>query len=142
VESTVFDLAASAIYRPGAVTAAMISRIIWNEVRVVTTADAGAGSAGQVSPGMGMRHYAPRARLVLVEGQREMLEEIGKHVGAEVGVMLPDDWERGAAEILFRWGPWGDAEILARLLYFGLRNLDERGATVIVCPVLEKAARS
>jgi L-threonylcarbamoyladenylate synthase len=155
VESTVFDLAASAIYRPGAVTAAMISRIIWNEVRVVTTADAGAGSAGQVSPGMGMRHYAPRARLVLVEGQREMLEEIGKHVGAEVGVMLPDDWERGAAEILFRWGPWGDAEILARLLYFGLRNLDERGAKVIVCPVpamdglgealrdrLEKAARS
>jgi L-threonylcarbamoyladenylate synthase len=69
--------------------------------------------------------------------------------------MLPDDWERGAAEILFRWGPWGDAEILARLLYFGLRNLDERGAKVIVCPVpamdglgealrdrLEKAARS
>jgi L-threonylcarbamoyladenylate synthase len=68
--------------------------------------------------------------------------------------MLPDDWDRGAAELLFRWGPWGDAELLARLLYFGLRNLDERGAKVIVCPVptmgglgealrdrLEKAAR-
>jgi len=68
--------------------------------------------------------------------------------------MLPDDWNGGAAKILFRWGPWGDAEILARLLYFGLRNLDERGARVIVCPVpqmgglgealrdrLEKAAR-
>jgi L-threonylcarbamoyladenylate synthase len=158
VESTVLDLGARAIYRPGAVTAAMISRVIWDEVRVVTVAE---GSADAVvpealpSPGMGMRHYAPRARVVLVKGQQEMLEEIAKHPGAEVGVMLPDDWDRGAAQVLFRWGPWGDAEILARLLYFGLRNLDERGAKVIVCPVpqmgglgealrdrLEKAARA
>jgi len=155
VESTVFDLAAKAIYRPGAVTAAMISRVIWDEVRVVGAEQVWSDPAAQASPGMGMRHYAPRARLVLVEGPREMLAEIAKHNGAEVGVMLPDDWERGAAEILFRWGPWGDAEILARLLYFGLRNLDERGAKVIVCPVpqmgglgealrdrLEKAAKS
>jgi L-threonylcarbamoyladenylate synthase len=155
VESTVFDLAARVIYRPGAVTAAMISRVIWDEVRVVEAAQVWSDPAAKPSPGMGMRHYAPRARLVLVDGPREMLAEIAKHPGAEVGVMLPDDWERGAAEILFRWGPWGDAEILARLLYFGLRNLDERGAKVIVCPLpqmgglgealrdrLEKAARS
>jgi L-threonylcarbamoyladenylate synthase len=104
---------------------------------------------------MGMRHYAPRARLVLVNGQRELLEEIAKHPGAEVGVMLPDGWERGGAEILFRWGAWDDAETLARLLFAGMRMLDERGAKVIVCPVpqmgglgealrdrLEKAARA
>ena len=156
VESTVFDLAAKAIYRPGAVTAAMISRVIWDEVRVVGATEVPSAGAPDAlpSPGMGMRHYAPRARLVLVEGQREMLAEIAKYPGAGVGVMLPDDWSGGAAKILFRWGPWGDAEILARLLYFGLRNLDERGAKVIVCPVppmgglgealrdrLEKAAR-
>ena len=157
VESTVFDLAAKAIYRPGAVTAAMITRVIWDEVRVVSAEEGVPGAVipeALPSPGMGMRHYAPRARMVLVSGQREMLEEVGKHPGAEVGVMLPDDWDRGAAELLFRWGPWGDAELLARLLYFGLRNLDERGAKVIVCPVptmgglgealrdrLEKAAR-
>ena len=138
VESTVFDLAAKAIYRPGAVTAAMITRVIWDEVRVVSAEEGVPGAVipeALPSPGMGMRHYAPRARMVLVSGQREMLEEVGKHPGAEVGVMLPDDWDRGAAELLFRWGPWGDAELLARLLYFGLRNLDERGAKVIVCPV-------
>jgi L-threonylcarbamoyladenylate synthase len=157
VESTVFDLAAKAIYRPGAVTAAMISRVIWDEVQVVTAAEVSGTDAPEAlpSPGMGMRHYAPRARVVLVAGQREMLAEISRHTGAAVGVMLPDDWNGGAAKILFRWGPWEDAEILARLLYFGLRNLDERGAKVIVCPVpqmggmgealrdrLEKAARS
>ena len=159
VESTVFDLGAKAIYRPGAVTAAMISRVMRDEVRVVGAVDLAGGAAGAPeglpSPGMGMRHYAPRARLVLVDGQQEMLEEIAKHPGAEVGVMLPDGWEFGSAAVQFRWGPWDDAEILARLLYFGLRNLDERGAKVIVCPVpqmgglgealrdrLEKAARA
>ena len=158
VESTVFDLGARAIYRPGAVTAEMITRVIGDDVRLVSAAGVPAESAAPESlpsPGMGIRHYAPRARLVLVEGQPEMLEEIGKHAGAEVGVMLPDEWNPGAAEVVFRWGPWGNAEILARLLYFGLRLLDERGVKVIVCPVpamgglgeamrdrLEKAARA
>jgi L-threonylcarbamoyladenylate synthase len=157
VESTVLDLGGRAIYRPGAVTAAMISEVIRDEVRVVSVESATAGSAAPealASPGMGIRHYAPQARLVLVKGQREMLEEIGKHSGAEVGVMLPDGWQFGAAAVQFRWGPWGDAEVLARLLYFGLRMLDQRGVKVIVCPVpamdglgdamrdrLEKAAR-
>jgi len=156
VESTVLDLAAKAIYRPGAVSAAMISRVIAEEVHVVAPTSSPAAPEALPSPGMGMRHYAPQARLVLVKGQGEMLEEIARHPGAEVGVMLPDDWEHGGAKVLFRWGPWRDAEVLARLLYFGLRNLDERGAKVIVCPVpamhgglgealrdrLEKAART
>ena len=36
VESTVFDLAARAIYRPGAISAAMLSKVIGEEVHVVT----------------------------------------------------------------------------------------------------------
>jgi L-threonylcarbamoyladenylate synthase len=157
VESTVLDVGARAIYRPGAVTAAMIAKVIGEEVRVVTAAEVSVAGEpeGLASPGMGMRHYAPQARLVLVEGQRELLEEIAKHQGSKVGVMLPDGWEFGTAGAVFRWGPWEDAEILARLLYLGLRMLDERGVQVIVCPVprmsglgdavrdrLEKAARS
>ena len=158
VESTVLDLAAKAIYRPGAVSAAMISRVIGEEVRVVSFDASSAGKAPQSlpSPGMGMRHYAPKARVVLVQGHKEMLEEIAKHSAADVGVMLPDDWDSGAAGVAFRWGPWREAEILARLLYFGLRMLDGRGVKIIVCPVplmtgglgdalrdrLEKAARA
>jgi L-threonylcarbamoyladenylate synthase len=174
VESTVLDLGARAIYRPGAVTAAMISDVIGDEVRVVAR-EAGASvpqaglkpqagfpmpQAGLMpqalpSPGMGMRHYAPRARLVLVQGQQELLAQIARHHGGDVGVMLPDGWSFGEAGVHFRWGPWGDAEILARLLYLGLRMLDARGVKVIICPVpamgglgealrdrLEKAART
>jgi L-threonylcarbamoyladenylate synthase len=137
VESTVFDVEAMSIYRPGAVTAAMLSSMLGGEVRVVAGAASVEDGEGAVSPGMGMRHYAPRARLVLVGGQRELLAEIGRHAAAEVGVMLPDGWSAGAAGAVFRWGPWGDAETLARLLFLGLRMLDGRGVKVIVCPVPE-----
>ena len=166
VESTVLDVAARAIYRPGAVTAAMIAEVIGEEVRVVSAAgvveeeaDSSAAlrndkGAGLASPGMGMRHYAPRARLVLAAGQEEMLREVANHAAAEVGVMLPDGWDAGGVGAVFRWGAWDDAETLARRLFAGLRTLDARGVKAIVCPLpaigglrdalrdrLEKAAR-
>jgi L-threonylcarbamoyladenylate synthase len=155
VESTVLDLDARAIYRPGAVTAEMISRVIGDEVRVVVAASVEERAPKALaSPGMGMRHYAPRARLVLVAGQEEMLREVANRAADEVGVMLPDGWNAGAAKNVFRWGDWEDAEALARLLFAGMRTLDERGVKAIVCPMpkmgglgealrdrLEKAAR-
>jgi L-threonylcarbamoyladenylate synthase len=71
-----------------------------------------------------------------------------------VGVMLPDGWDASGAAAVYEWGPWGDGEVLARRLFAGLRELDEVGVAVIVCPVpemggigaairdrLEKAAR-
>jgi len=120
VESTVLDVGAMAIYRPGAVTAAMISRVAGAEAKVVSGAEsAGEAAAPETlpaalpSPGMGMRHYAPRGRLVLVRDQREMAEALATHAGDDLGVFLPDDWKPGAARIVFRWGPWGNAEVPA-----------------------------
>jgi L-threonylcarbamoyladenylate synthase len=156
VESTVLDVAARAIYRPGAVTAAMLSRVIGEEVRVVAAAIVEESEPKALaSPGMGMRHYAPRARLMLVEGQEALLREVASHAADEVGVMLPDGWDAGVAGAVWRWGAWDDAETMARLLFAGLRMLDARGVKTIVCPVpemgglgdalrdrLEKAARA
>jgi L-threonylcarbamoyladenylate synthase len=136
VESTVLDVGAMAIYRPGAITAAMMASMLGCEVRVVGSVVEDTAE-GLASPGMGMRHYAPRARLVLVADQAEMLQAIGREAGGEVGVMLPDGWDAGDAGAIFRWGTWGAAEVLARWLFAGLRMLDERGVTVIVCPVPE-----
>ncbi len=117
------------------------------------------------SPGVGMRHYAPRARLTLVrdiaQSKRPVERSLVAAVNAAyeedgtVGVMLPDGWDASRASAVYRWGPWGDAEILARRLFAGLRELDDAGVSVIVCPVpevgglgeavrdrLEKAARA
>jgi L-threonylcarbamoyladenylate synthase len=92
-------------------------------------------SAAQPSPGLGSRHYAPNARLALVRGQAELAREIARHDSTRLGVMLPDGWDPGAAAVVFRWGPWDRADILARLLFTGLRMMDARGVEVIVCPV-------
>jgi L-threonylcarbamoyladenylate synthase len=136
VESTVFDVAARAIYRPGAVTAAMISQIIGGPVQLLRPrSEADAAELPSASPGMADRHYAPRAQLILAASQAEFAAEIAKHPPAELGVMLPDGWSAGNAAAIFRWGPWDNAEVLARLLYLGLRVLDDRGVKVIVCPV-------
>jgi L-threonylcarbamoyladenylate synthase len=157
VESTVLDVGAMMIYRPGAVTAEMISAVA-GEVRifVADSVSEGAAREGLPSPGVGLRHYAPRARLVLVEGEEEMREMVAglRGSGERVGVMLPDGWGLNLDAAKFQWGAWGDGEVLARRLFAGLRELDEAGVGVIVCPVpvggglgdalrdrLEKAAR-
>ena len=144
VESTVLDASRSpiGIYRPGAVTA--------EQIRAVAGAVETLGDGGRLeetptepmpSPGVGLRHYAPRARLVLVDGP---LGELGPRLGAavtnwpreRVGLMLPAEvpWAVSGT-ILYPWGRWTAPEELAKELYAGLRALDAQGCTVIVCPL-------
>ena len=147
VESTVLDCGQNpmVIYRPGAVTAEQIR----DAMRIGETAVAAferreleeTPREGLPSPGVGVRHYAPRARLVLVEGE---LVELGARLreaalrrpGERVGVMLPAEvagLNSGAVE--YAWGRWAAPEEMARQLYAGLRALDAEGCTVILCPV-------
>jgi L-threonylcarbamoyladenylate synthase len=90
-----------------------------------------------------MRHYAPRARLVLIDPlEQSELELSLRHPGQlelesskQVGLMLPDGWVALAGAHSFSWGGWTDPEALAHNLFTGLRDLDERGVDVIVCPL-------
>ena len=139
LESTVLDVGAKVIYRPGAITAAQIASVLGSEVTVFGDVVA-AEPRSLPSPGVGMRHYAPRARLVLVEGTISdgivtRLESVIDGFEAQVGVMLPTGWRPGAAMFVYPWGDWDTADELARRLFAGLRELDEAGATVIVCPL-------
>jgi L-threonylcarbamoyladenylate synthase len=154
------------IYRPGAVTIGDLELIV------------GAGGAqlyrppnrsaepveGLPSPGVGLRHYAPNARLILVQlpdKDRAPIELRLVHaideafeLDRKLGVMLPDGWNASCAHLTYRWGAWGAPDELASRLFAGLRQLDDAGADVIVCPVpqgggiaeairdrIEKAAR-
>jgi L-threonylcarbamoyladenylate synthase len=166
LESTVVgpdeaDDYAMLVYRPGGVTMEMLEAVGGSGGFGVFQASAEAGRSPESlpSPGVGIRHYAPRARLVLVSGTLRAgglvaaIEEVFEAQG-RTGVMLPEGWDASCSSLVYRWGPWGDGETLARRLFAGLRELDEGGATVIVCPVpemggigaamrdrLEKAAR-
>ncbi|HWZ50255.1 MAG TPA: L-threonylcarbamoyladenylate synthase [Granulicella sp.] len=158
VESTVLDPTQSplVIYRPGAVTAAMIAEATGCDVTLFRPRAANVEAAPESlpSPGVGLRHYAPRARLVLVEGPGGLAAALGGLKNGRVGIMLPDGWAVPDGAEVFAWGPWDEQDRLAQRLFAGLRTLDAAGVDVILCPVpagegvaaalrdrLEKAAR-
>ncbi len=139
------------IYREGAISQAMLEET--SGVGFVSLYVPVEGShqapASLPSPGVGIRHYAPKARLVLVPEYRDhnarralpvelsLVETIDRETAADsrIGVMLPEGWNSSAADLAFCWGPWSDQETLARRLYAGLRSLDDAGVTTIICPV-------
>ncbi len=146
VESTVLDPCQSPmiIYRPGAVTLAQIQEIA-GPVEIHRPA----GPLRELprealpSPGVGLRHYAPRARLVLVEGAAaelgaKLTEAARAFAGEKLGLLLPADLPRpdGLADAaVFAWGRWSAPRELARTLYAGLRALDAEDCAVILCPL-------
>jgi L-threonylcarbamoyladenylate synthase len=130
------------IYRPGAVTADQIAAI-GGAVEIFRRDGELEETPREAmpSPGVGLRHYAPRARLVLVEGPlAELAERLGAAVRSwpqeRVGLMLPAEIASAIEEaVVFRWGSWAAPEEMARELYAGLRALDAEGCGVIVCPL-------
>jgi L-threonylcarbamoyladenylate synthase len=133
VESTVLDPEAMVVYRPGAVTVEMVSRATGCALRLYAGLEM--KETAQPSPGLELRHYAPRARLVLVDGQVELIGEVMRRDAAKVGVLLPDGWDAAGAGAVFAWGAWDTPEVLARRLFDGLRTLDAGGVEAIVCPM-------
>jgi L-threonylcarbamoyladenylate synthase len=152
VESTVLDPGQSPmlIYRPGAVTLAQV-RDLAGAAEVFSTTgplidgtqdpDIGAERAALPSPGVGLRHYAPKARLVLVEGffldlPTKLAETASQYPEDRVGVMLPADMNIPfTATAVFAWGRWAAPDEMARDLYAALRALDAAGCSVILCPL-------
>jgi L-threonylcarbamoyladenylate synthase len=145
VESTVLDptLNPMRIYRPGAITASQI-RAVAGPVDVFRPAGPLALTPREAlpSPGVGLRHYAPRAHLVLVENALEALpaalaQLAARYSGQRIGLMLPNELAALAPRTaqVFPWGRWSAPEELASRLYAGLRALDATGCDVILCPL-------
>jgi len=142
VESTVLDCCQGpmVIYRPGAVTLEQIRAVGGPVVMFAGGKLEETPRESMPSPGVGIRHYAPRARLVLVDAPLEELEARLAELtllfaDEQVGVMLPAEIAAPAWTTVFAWGRWDAPEELARELYAGLRALDAEGCTVILCPL-------
>jgi L-threonylcarbamoyladenylate synthase len=157
VESTVLDPTRSpmVIYRPGAVTAALI-RAVAGDVATHPTCNSGPAvnsgleaSSGLAippdsppSPGAGIRHYAPKARLILIEAPfadlpKSIAEAFSEHASSRAGIMLPLELASTipSGATVYPWGHWSAPEELAHNLYSGLRSLDLQGCSVILCPI-------
>ena len=143
VESTVLDPNPSPmiLYRPGAITLEQIAAVAGAVESFVEKASlAKVPRAALPSPGVGLRHYAPRARLILFDPAGG---EVWYPVDAEdrVGLMqvegIPGAGRLAGREFaaIFPWGDWSRPEELAHRLFAGLRFLDAMGCTVILCPM-------
>ena len=146
LESTVVDAVEDPplIYRPGVITLEKI-REICSGARLyeAPARPENNDEESMPAPGVGLRHYAPRAKLILLEGQQlqpEFATLVSLHLarGERVGVMLPDGFPwANSAVVVYRWGLWSNQEELAHRLFAGLRELDAANVSVIVCPLPE-----
>jgi len=139
LESTVLDPASDPpmIYRPGGITAEQI-RIVLGSVAVAERKIAEEVPPESLeSPGLGIRHYAPRARVVLVDDEAELARALALEAGANrVGVLLPSDWSPPQQSVtVLPWANWSYSAALAHDLYQQLRALDDLGVAVIICPL-------
>jgi L-threonylcarbamoyladenylate synthase len=155
LESTVVDsnVFPAVVYRPGAISLEQIRAVTGLaelfEERVESDSKP---PEALPSPGVGLRHYAPKARLVLVNMdnssttplvtlEAQLRREALTLLNEQVGVMLPTEIAgknlSAGSEFaaIFSWGSWSNGEELAHRLFAGLRYLDTLGCTVILCPV-------
>lgn len=152
VESTVVEVRdrETILYRPGAIPAEEIEAIA-GPVILYQPSPVERVSVRKPeslpSPGVDMRHYAPRARVIPLEISESPHADVQAHwlrIVLEqsqhlqrVGVLLPTDWplpERFSG-VQYAWGSWQDHRELAQRLFAGLRALDGLGADVILCPL-------
>jgi L-threonylcarbamoyladenylate synthase len=140
LESTVLDPATLTVYRPGAITPAMIEAALppGNPVTLFNPSKTINPPQSLTSPGVGLRHYAPTARLILVANQQELNARLNQLAHTlRVGVMLPTSWTipAGISTEIYPWQAWNDTAALAHTLFAGLRQLESRQVTVILCPL-------
>lgn len=142
IESTVLDMTGDVptILRPGILTAENIEAAIGEKVvmdptlnrRKNPSGDGGGGDENFVpkAPGMKYKHYAPKADMTIIEGQRdkvkqeiERLKGLNEKLGLKVGVILFE--EKAFIEAAH--------EFFARL-----REMDDEGVDLILAGALSE----
>lgn len=140
LESTIVDMSEElpTILRPGYITPQMLEEVI-GEVRMdPALMTAGKGQRPK-APGMKYRHYAPKAQMYLVKGERDkVVEKIRslcdreKEAGRKVGILCSDEtkdcYPYGTVVDL---GSRRDEEEIARNLFDALRSFDHMDTDVI-----------
>ncbi|MEU3406028.1 L-threonylcarbamoyladenylate synthase [Streptomyces sp. NPDC006670] len=128
VESTIVDVTSDvpSILRPGGVTA--------EDIEAVLGYPPAAPSAAPVRvPGQHPSHYAPRARVVLVEPEKVVAEaELAQELGHQVGVFLPAAFADTPVKAHAVVAVPASTAAYARELYGLLRAFDQRGCDLII----------
>ena len=135
IESTIVDLSEETpmILRPGYITQEMLQEVLGEKVCMDPGIIASDSTRKPKAPGMKYKHYAPKADLVLVEGEtdkvvariNELVRE-KQQLGQKVGVIATDEtFLRYEADHVVSIGAREDEDAIARHLYKILREFDD-----------------
>lgn len=140
LESTILDMTVTPpmILRPGAITADMLADVI-GEVSVDETILGTESNQAPKAPGMKYRHYAPKARLMILEGTlREevfairQLAYAAHREGKTIGIIATNEtmplYTHGVVKNI---GSRDNEKTIARNLYAVLREFDEEAVSEI-----------
>lgn len=140
LESTIIDLTEEipTILRPGAVTLEMLKSVL-GEVRIDPGLIDEASAVAPKAPGMKYRHYAPKAEMLLIEGEASRVTEKINALAAKatsngrsVGILSTEEavdfYPKGTVLSL---GKREREDEIARHLYDALRRFDELKVDVI-----------
>ncbi|MCC8138052.1 MAG: threonylcarbamoyl-AMP synthase [Clostridiales bacterium] len=140
LESTIVDLTEGipVILRPGYISQKMLSSVV-GEVRMDRGLLIDDPSVHPKAPGMKYRHYAPRAPLFIVEGERSRVQEkinaltaAEAAAGRKAGVIAADETSGGYSHAVVRSvGSRGQELSIAQHLYAILREFDHMEVSVI-----------
>ncbi|ALV37964.1 L-threonylcarbamoyladenylate synthase [Streptomyces sp. CdTB01] len=128
VESTIVDATGEvpSILRPGGVTREDLEAVLGHPLAVPTTSDIRV-------PGQHPSHYAPNARVVLVEPENVVAEaERAQALGHQVGVFLPSSYADAALKAHAVVPVPDSMAAYAHGLFGFLRDLDRQGCDLIV----------
>jgi len=138
VESTVIDLTVDPplLLRPGGVTYEMLKDFI--EIKIHPAAEAMIKFKGKPeSPGMKYRHYAPKADMILVEGEiNKMIKKIQEiyeeNKGKKIGIIATEETKKFYTGNIKIIGSRRNMRTVATNLFKILREFDREGMDLII----------
>lgn len=141
IESTIVDLTEEIpmVLRPGYITPAMLSKVLNKEVIIDPGIIASDDTTKPKAPGMKYKHYAPKADMVIIDGERDVvIREINHQAkeqqknGKRVAVIATEE-TKGCYEtdVVLSMGSREDEDSIAKHMYKILRDCDTLEVDVI-----------
>jgi len=141
IESTIIDLTEEVpmILRPGYITPAMLSEVLKKEVIIDPGIIATDDTTKPKAPGMKYKHYAPKAEMVIVDGEKEtVITEINcktkeMHKTNKRVAVIATEETKGLyeADVVLSMGSREDEDAIAKHMYKILRDCDTLEVDVI-----------
>ncbi|MBO5097278.1 MAG: threonylcarbamoyl-AMP synthase [Agathobacter sp.] len=135
IESTIIDLTEQTpmVLRPGYITPQMLSEVLGEEVIIDPGILATDDTTKPKAPGMKYKHYAPKADMVIVDGEKSVvIEEINRltteaqAAGRKVAVIATEETRASyCADIVLSMGKREDEDSIAQHMYKILRDCDD-----------------